>query len=162
MIYFAQAGENGPVKIGYTENRDRRMREVQGMNGEVLTVLATLPGGRKREAELHRRFAHLRRHGEWFEPGPELMDYVRNVRDAVLPVRRPQRRAPPLLPPPWHDTSAEGRQRQTEPMIAEPPRPKLPPDDPLRRALRPLAKLLLILAEQQRAEREKATPADEG
>lgn len=47
------------------------------MNGTPLTVLALIrPGGRLLEQFLHRRFAVMREHGEWFSPAPELLGFI--------------------------------------------------------------------------------------
>lgn len=44
-------------------------------------ALATEPGDVVRESQLHRRFGHLRAVGrEWFEPAPELIAYINELR----------------------------------------------------------------------------------
>jgi hypothetical protein len=40
-----------------------------------------MDGGRNLERTLHRRFADLRSEGEWFSPGPELLDYIASEAD---------------------------------------------------------------------------------
>lgn len=79
VVYFATRGEpkdGALIKIGYTRNLASRMRDLDAV------VLATEPGGREREAELHAAFRHLRHHGEWFTPDTELLAY-RAVQRAV-------------------------------------------------------------------------------
>ena len=29
--------------------------------------------------EFHKRFAHLRQHGEWFTPAPELLEFIKEL-----------------------------------------------------------------------------------
>jgi T5orf172 domain len=80
VVYFVQNG--GLIKIGKSENLGERIRH---MGVPVTAILATEPGGLKRERELHTRFAEYREHGEWFRPGPRLLAYIAEVqRRAVL------------------------------------------------------------------------------
>jgi hypothetical protein len=62
------------IKIGTTTDLRRRAAALNA------TVLARYPGSYSKEARLHARFADLRRHGEWFEPGPELLALVNEIR----------------------------------------------------------------------------------
>lgn len=66
-VYMVRAGENGPVKIGFTRNdMAERLAALQANNHERLTILRTFAGGRMEELRLHRRFAQHHIHGEWF------------------------------------------------------------------------------------------------
>jgi predicted component of type VI protein secretion system len=76
-IYFAQASEGGPVKIGTSRNPAARIRELSVASATGLRLLTQEEGGRRDELELHRRFADARMHGEWFQPVPELLEYIR-------------------------------------------------------------------------------------
>lgn len=75
IVYLVQAGDSGPIKIGHTlaERLDQRLGELQTGSPQRLRLLATLPGGKSREAELHRKFQSNRISGEWFKPTPELL-----------------------------------------------------------------------------------------
>lgn len=64
------------IKIGTTYNLKQRASVLNA------TVLARMPGSYSEEARLHNQFANLRRHGEWFEPGPELMKLINKLRKA--------------------------------------------------------------------------------
>jgi hypothetical protein len=67
MIYFIQAGSRGLVKIGFSGGHPRqRMACLQIGSPVKLRLIGMSPGNQKDEAEWHRRFAHLREHGEWF------------------------------------------------------------------------------------------------
>lgn len=72
LVYFIQ--DRKRVKIGYSNNPKARMQDIT--THTTLRLLGTEPGGQKREAELHKKFAHLRIKGEWFYLKPELLDYV--------------------------------------------------------------------------------------
>lgn len=77
-VYFVQPAAGGLVKIGVAADVKSRLATLQTGSPVPLRVLAVLPGGgQAAEAELHERFAHLRSHGEWFEPAPELLAYIR-------------------------------------------------------------------------------------
>ena len=76
MIYFAQLPTGG-IKIGYSEDVERRMEQLAYHYGDELSVLHTMPGDRAKEREMHERFAHLRLgRTEQFQPGPDLMAFI--------------------------------------------------------------------------------------
>lgn len=70
-VYFI-SGETGPIKIGESSNLRNRLSNLQAASPVVLSILATCPGGSKREREYHRQFASARLHGEWFARTPEI------------------------------------------------------------------------------------------
>lgn len=80
MIYFAQDGENGPIKIGYTGQPRHRLWCLKRDYPEM-RVLAAMDGGFDVEQELHRKFVHLRRgnstKNEWFNPAEDLLEFIR-------------------------------------------------------------------------------------
>lgn len=78
MIYFLQATDGGPVKVGFTtQDVEDRVKQLESHYGKPLAVLATLPGDHDREREIHERFAHLRLgRTEQFQPARELMDFI--------------------------------------------------------------------------------------
>lgn len=77
MIYFLQPIDGGPVKIGTTENLESRRRKLEADFRTPLALLATMPGGRKEEREIHERFSHLRFPGtEQFRPASDLMAFI--------------------------------------------------------------------------------------
>lgn len=78
MIYFIQAAEGGPIKIGYAVDPNKRLVELQRMSPAPLRILVTIEGTRKKEGKIHRHFVHLRQHGEWFRAEQELLDFIAN------------------------------------------------------------------------------------
>lgn len=76
QVYFAQAGEGGPIKIGTSEQVERRIRSLQSSIPQPLRLLGTVLGGHARERELHRQFEALRIQGEWFRPEAPLLDFI--------------------------------------------------------------------------------------
>ncbi len=90
VVYFVE--RDGFIKIGTTTNLSSRLgtlaREilrVEGMAQGPVTLLATLPGGRTEERNLHRRFAHLRAGGEWFRPDDDLLAVIRALAAGAIP-----------------------------------------------------------------------------
>jgi DNA-binding Xre family transcriptional regulator len=77
-VYFVQQGDNGPIKIGVTNNVNKRLTALQGGSPVPLKLLVTFDGDQAFEAFLHRKFAHLRVHNEWFKPARELLDFIQN------------------------------------------------------------------------------------
>ena len=69
--YFV-GGEHGPIKIGQTENLQRRLKAIQSHSPIVVSVLASTGGGAFAEMDYHFRFAEHRLHGEWFARCPEI------------------------------------------------------------------------------------------
>lgn len=75
-IYFIQAENGGLVKIGYTENLDKRFRIIQAHSPERMRIIGKIKGSRSTEEEIHSKFARDRRHGEWFELSERLMKLI--------------------------------------------------------------------------------------
>ena len=75
-VYFIQAGENGPIKIGIAKHPGRRLIALQSARNESLRLLAHMPGDMATEWSLHMKFAAHRIKGEWFAPSDEIMAEV--------------------------------------------------------------------------------------
>lgn len=65
-VYFIQAGENGPVKIGFANHIASRLASLQSCCPETLVLLRTVDGNSAIERAYHRQFASQRLRGEWF------------------------------------------------------------------------------------------------
>lgn len=76
LVYFVEAGIGGPVKIGWTQDVERRMAELQTANAHRLSLLGTIPGTLEDEAAVHARFSHLRMEAEWFRNSPEIQKFI--------------------------------------------------------------------------------------
>lgn len=75
-IYFVQANCGGPIKIGWTQDIDRRVRDMQAVNPFKLLVVGKFRGKLCDERRLHDEFASERLHGEWFEPTDALLTRI--------------------------------------------------------------------------------------
>ena len=72
MIYLIQAGDNGPVKIGVSDNPEQRLRDLQTAHSETLVLLDKIDANHSNERNLHTRLAEHRIKGEWFRPHEEV------------------------------------------------------------------------------------------
>ena len=94
MIYFIQDTKSRAVKIGTSRNPVARMKELQVAHSAPLVLLAVMDGSVAEEHALHRRFTRLS--GEWFEPTPELITFVKSYAMPVPQATRLRKR--PMLP----------------------------------------------------------------
>jgi hypothetical protein len=99
-VYFIQAEGNGLIKIGWTDQHpETRLTGLRTMSPVRLMPLGVLRRrDRVGERNTHLRFVHLRQHGEWFEPGRDLLDFIRDrakpwpkIGDLPLSVPTPDR-----------------------------------------------------------------------
>lgn len=96
MIYFVRCAATGLVKIGFTLNLQRRLVGLSTGSAAPLECVGVLPGNAEIERQLHARFSHLRRRGEWFEVDSELAELLASAKPAELPTHKRLRdRAPP-------------------------------------------------------------------
>src|SRR5262249_12493383 len=65
------------IKIGHARYPKARLRDLQGATADRLTLIRVIAGvGQPTERWLHKKFAHLRLSGEWFQFSPEMLDIV--------------------------------------------------------------------------------------
>ena len=69
MIYFIQAGEDGPVKIGRAKDPVARLAGLQTGSSESLHIRAVLDEPDHVETRLHDVLKSARLKGEWFSTG---------------------------------------------------------------------------------------------
>lgn len=93
-VYFIQAGEDGPVKIGWTGAAiAKRLGALQPGNWLDLRIIGSIPNQIiDTEAAWHERFAEHRIRSEWFAPAPELLTAIAEASAAepmaiVTPIR---------------------------------------------------------------------------
>jgi hypothetical protein len=79
--YFIE-GEEGKIKIGKAKNVQRRLCQLQTGSASPLKLLHVLY--EDREANLHKRFAHLRiPGGEWFRSSPALLEFIQRLKESL-------------------------------------------------------------------------------
>lgn len=79
-LYFVQCGEDGPIKIGVSREPWRRLQLLQNGCPYVLRMLGAVIGGVNLEPLLHQQFADYHIRGEWFEPVPELLAKIAELK----------------------------------------------------------------------------------
>lgn len=73
VVYFVKPiGLKGPIKIGYSDKPEERLRNMQGSSPWPLRMIGRVPGTIDDERFLHRCFPHLHSHGEWFRWSADL------------------------------------------------------------------------------------------
>lgn len=79
-VYFIQADENGPIKIGYTaDDPKRRLSQLQTGNASTLKLLGAVRGTSAHERKFHADLAEWRLQGEWFEPHPTVISTIQDA-----------------------------------------------------------------------------------
>jgi hypothetical protein len=80
--YLIQSTEGGLIKIGKVRegHHAKRLQTLQCGSPTRLVLLGLTDDP---EARLHRMFATLRVHGEWFRPEKELITYIERLREGV-------------------------------------------------------------------------------
>lgn len=75
-VYFISSDDK--IKIGYTKNIKRRLKQLQTSNSSQLILLGYIEGDKNVEKQLHKRFAQyrIRENGEWFNCNDEILDYI--------------------------------------------------------------------------------------
>jgi hypothetical protein len=83
VTYFI-GGDVGAIKIGRSINVEVRLKDIQACSPIPVRVLASRQGV-AREKMYHRRFAHRRLHGEWFERCPEIEAEIERLNNRTTP-----------------------------------------------------------------------------
>lgn len=74
FLYLAQQeSKTGPVKIGWSENPQSRIDDLQTSSPHPISLLAVIPGSRADEAALHAHFKDQNLHREWFRFSESIM-----------------------------------------------------------------------------------------
>ncbi len=82
FVYFVWAPDDpaGLVKIGFTrKSPEERIAALQIGCPLPLKLIIAIRGSYEIESELHARFSRSRRHGEWFTPSEDLIQFVKDV-----------------------------------------------------------------------------------
>lgn len=93
-VYAIQEGGGGPVKIGWSNDPEIRLAQLQGMNPRGLRLVHRFFVKKAVEKMLHEHFAAHRMSGEWFAVTP---NEVREVAHDIF-CNRADLRAPEDIP----------------------------------------------------------------
>lgn len=75
MVYLIVNKVENFCKIGFSNNPDARLKQLQTGNPYPLELISTIEGSIIDEKNLHNKFAHLSIQGEWFEYNEEIKTY---------------------------------------------------------------------------------------
>lgn len=84
FIYWVQAVDGGPVKIGYAVRPAHRLMMLQTGNPRELVIRRLQRGAIRDEMWLHDLFGAYRIRGEWFRSHPVLAEMCGAIPDAEL------------------------------------------------------------------------------
>lgn len=78
LIYFVKGKVTKLIKIGKTQvDINQRVKELQTGSPDILEVIGITFEPYTSENELHDKFAKYRKHGEWFLPSEDIVEYVK-------------------------------------------------------------------------------------
>lgn len=80
-VYFFESELTKLIKIGYSSNVAKRRKQIEAMQGGKINILKVILSSKKNEKYLHERFNHLKTHGEWFLPNPELLTFIKELKE---------------------------------------------------------------------------------
>lgn len=77
MIYLIVNRKEKFCKIGYSNNPEARLMQIQTGNPYPLELVKVIEGDISKEKEIHLKFKHLALQGEWFNYTKEIKDYFK-------------------------------------------------------------------------------------
>lgn len=83
FVYFIANRGQGTVKIGFSNDPEKRLIQLQTSNHEQLEILAIIEADEKTEGILHDRFKAYRLNGEWFKLSPEILRFIEDLEPVV-------------------------------------------------------------------------------
>lgn len=85
LVYIIRSGETSLYKIGRTTNIKRRLKQLQGMNGNNLTIwkLIYCHDAIALETSLHQKFKSFRKQGEWFQLNENCLSEIERIAIAL-------------------------------------------------------------------------------
>jgi hypothetical protein len=110
-VYFASAGADGPIKIGYSANPWARLNDLQNGSPQKFELLAVVAGKDADERSYHDQFASLRIQGEWFKRSKELLSLIKELKDRSNTTANYEQKSPIQMQDADADTEAVERQR---------------------------------------------------
>jgi hypothetical protein len=80
VVYFVQRSSDEAIKIGFTSDMERRLRELR-KGASAVQLLAAIPGSKPSELALHDRFSvdRIDPNDEWFRPSEALRKLVASI-----------------------------------------------------------------------------------
>ena len=79
MVYFIQAGGNGPIKIGISTSPREHVKILQQGNHHELNLIAQIPGDHNLEQKVRADLQAFERGRKWFDATDEVLDYIEEL-----------------------------------------------------------------------------------
>jgi len=83
FVYFIRVGDYGPIKIGWSTNPMRRLKDLRTGsydNVNIFNMIGYCKGSQSQEKALHAKLWRHKRSGnigkEWFDPSPEVLETI--------------------------------------------------------------------------------------
>jgi hypothetical protein len=73
-IYFIQAGKDGPIKIGWSVEPERRLQDLQCAHYETLHIVRLMDAEKPSERLIHQMLQQYHIRGEWFRSVKEVIE----------------------------------------------------------------------------------------
>lgn len=83
-VYLIRDFAQNAIKIGWSREPERRLKELEAAHAGTLSLIAVIPGTKHLELAFHRKLIYARRFGEWFEAGAALRLLRPIIRDHGL------------------------------------------------------------------------------
>lgn len=84
FLQFVDDGKRGLIKIGFSRQFHARRHQIARefrVRSTYFEALGSAPGSLEYEAQIHERFDYARVYREWFEPVPELLEFIASVHE---------------------------------------------------------------------------------
>lgn len=88
FVYFVLAPSAKAVKIGITTDIPARINAIRAVSPVEIELLREIPANVETERQLHKKFSHLRMHGEWFRYEAELQAAIASGEIEAIQVQR--------------------------------------------------------------------------
>jgi hypothetical protein len=76
VIYFIKNITTGHIKVGFTDDPQKSLQELQAGSTDKLELIKTIEGDEAAEAALHEEFAAVEVDGKWFKPVVHLIEFI--------------------------------------------------------------------------------------
>ena len=77
MIYFIQNELTKNIKIGYSNDPEKRIKSLKTSIPENISILKVINGSRIEEKQIHKMFDKYRITGEWFYENKEILEFIK-------------------------------------------------------------------------------------
>lgn len=80
-LYFIQAIDNGPIKIGISKDLEKKFLKIQKNSPIELKILHYATGNKFLKDYLLKKFKSYHSHNNWFLPNQEIIDFINEIKN---------------------------------------------------------------------------------